>query len=92
MLRRYEYIAQKEHFCDICCNYILPGEMYEGIVKIVNNRLVVFKNHINPCCDFSPDPDDYDEKDKEDNKPEESDLELSLEDAAWNLEYKSLLR
>ncbi len=66
ILRAYIYRAKIDHWCDRCCRYIAPGELYEGMVVILGKgRLAVFKIHINPSCDFPPDPDfDY-EKSKQ---------------------------
>ncbi len=59
-LRNYQRIAYQEHFCDRCCDYIRPGDMYEGrvVVHKINekNRLVVWKIHINPSCDYPEEP------------------------------------
>jgi hypothetical protein len=58
-LRRYEYVAQKEHWCSNCCQYILPGQYYEGIVYATNNHgIVVHKRHLYPGCEPPPDPDE----------------------------------
>lgn len=61
-LRRYERVAQREHFCDRCCEYIHPGEMYEGIVSVnedrKEHRVTVSKTHIHPGCDYPPDPEE----------------------------------
>lgn len=58
LLRTYSHVAHQEHFCDICCRYILPGEFYQGEVYIANQGLIVFKTHINPSCDFPPPEDE----------------------------------
>ncbi len=75
ILRTYRRIAQTEHWCDRCCTHILPGEEYEGRVEIYRrgkrNRIIVWKEHINPCCE-PPDPPDEDFLENE----EESDFEL----------------
>ena len=58
-LRRYEYMAQKEHWCDRCCTYIKPGEFYEGFVyadKVFG--IVVHKFHVHPGCDYPKDPEE----------------------------------
>jgi len=61
-LRRYEYVADKEHWCDRCCSYIRPGEYYEGLVCVDTSRtakrLIVFKYHIRPGCELPSDPDE----------------------------------
>lgn len=57
-LRHYESIARKEHFCNCCCKYIMPGEKYEGSVYVTkNNGIIVSKQHVNPGCDF-PSPEE----------------------------------
>lgn len=59
-LRRYERVACQEHFCDRCCNYIHAGDMYEGRVVVTDNsRLLVWKTHIHPSCDYPEEPEDY---------------------------------
>lgn len=60
-LRSYHSVAQVAHWCDRCCQPIYPGEMYEGVVQVLPNqehRLIVWKTHINPSCDFPEDPDE----------------------------------
>lgn len=64
ILRTYEYVANVYHWCDRCCDYINPGECYEGSVRVLNGRLIVFKTHCNPSCDYPPDPEDFDESEK----------------------------
>lgn len=64
-LRRYEHVADKEHWCDRCCRFIQSGDMYEGMVFADKAQgIVVFKYHINPMCDFPPDPEDELTRDK----------------------------
>lgn len=50
-----------EHWCDCCCTYIQPGEEYEGRVELVRmngkKKLIVWKEHCNPCCEPPEDPD-----------------------------------
>ncbi len=59
ILRTYRHVAQTQHWCDRCCRYIEPGEYYEGSVHLYDNhQLIVFKTHIEPSCDYPPDPDD----------------------------------
>ena len=59
ILRTYEHVAQIEHWCDYCCRYIMPGELYRGSVELWdNNKLLVFKRHIDPECDFPLDPEE----------------------------------
>lgn len=69
VLRRYSRMAQQEHWCYNCCMPIFPGEEYEATVETwrVGKRrgLVVNKRHVNPECDWPPDPDLDDEKDLE---------------------------
>jgi len=83
ILRSYERIAEKEHWCDCCCNYIHPGEMYHGEVQLREekaiNRISVFKSHINPCCDFPPDPEEDRDSEREEK---ESGIESKLKKAA----------
>jgi hypothetical protein len=59
-LRNYQRVANKEHFCDSCCDYINPGEMYEGQVYLdetrSQHRITVYKWHVNPMCDPPEDP------------------------------------
>jgi len=61
-LRSYQRVADKEHWCDVCCGYIHPGEMYSGTVFVDRSRkkyrLVVFKKHVCPSCEPPPDPSD----------------------------------
>lgn len=57
-LRRYEHVADKEHWCDRCCTYIQPGEYYEGLVCAENHKITVFKQHKYPCCEEPPNPDE----------------------------------
>lgn len=73
LLRTYERMAQIPHWCDRCCRYIEPGEIYQGKVFVDGNRkkhrLIVFKFHIFPECDYPEEPNDkYQDK-------EESNLE-----------------
>ena len=57
-LRSYRRVADKEHWCDRCCTYIQPGEMYEGRVCIKDSGgIIIWKEHINPGCEFPLDPD-----------------------------------
>lgn len=60
LLREYRRVAHVQHWCDMCCRYIEPGEYYEGMVTVYYSphRLVVFKVHLNPGCDFPPNPDE----------------------------------
>lgn len=59
ILRSYQHVAQVQHWCDMCCRYIEPGEYYQGSVQVWGKgRLLVFKVHMFPACDFPPDPDE----------------------------------
>lgn len=58
VLRTYVRIARTSHCCDICCNKIQAGEMYQGSVMADDKCLWVFKKHIDPCCDYPPEPDE----------------------------------
>ena len=58
-LRRYEHMAQKDHWCDTCCDWIFPGQLYEGLVYADNlHGIVVLKCHIDPRCEPPPDPEE----------------------------------
>lgn len=51
LLREYTQRARKEHFCDYCCNWILPGQMYSGKVHApYRGNLYVLKCHDIPVC------------------------------------------
>ncbi len=58
-LRTYERVADRTHWCDVCCEFIYPGEMYSGMVYVNESRdkyrLVVFKKHASPSCEPPPD-------------------------------------
>ncbi len=61
ILRSYRRIAHIEHHCDRCQNMIFPGDEYEGQVVLSDQycggrKVVVYKEHIFPMCDFPPDP------------------------------------
>ena len=62
VLNEYRRIARAEHWCDMCCDWIQPGEQYNGTVIAYKkpNRLIVFKTHL--YCESPPDPED--ERDK----------------------------
>lgn len=60
-LKRTEHIARITHWCDNCCQYINPGEMYERIVQAKNWRITEFKSHFD--CEPPEDPTFDDEKD-----------------------------
>ena len=82
-LRSYEGVAQREHFCDRCCESIQPGDYYEATVyatkipkfargsRIIPERktIVTIRYHKNPGCEFPEDPD-----------KEFSDLENNIEE------------
>ena len=72
-------MAQKEHWCDVCCRHIEPGEMYKGQVYVSKaHGIYTFKEHTDPSCDYPEDPDD--EKDREDEDSEN--LENRVEQTA----------
>ena len=74
-LRRYERVAYQSHFCDRCCDYINPGEIYEGRVVITDNHgLLVWKTHVHPICDF---PEEPEENELENTKSLEENLKLA---------------
>lgn len=83
VLRTYARVAHTFHFCDKCCQQIYPGEMYEGRVEVIDRSpynpkpfFTVFKHHIEPECDWPPDP-DWDEKNDEfEDEPEPVPLPL----------------
>lgn len=81
LLRSYERMAQTTHWCDRCCRYIEPGDMYEGEVYVNEtrreHRLVVFKFHIFPSCDYPEEPKDEGWEDEESEN-----LESRVENAA----------
>lgn len=60
-LKRTEHIARITHWCDNCCQYINPGEMYERIVQAKNWKITEFKSHFD--CEPPEDPTIDDEKD-----------------------------
>lgn len=71
-LRTYCRVARDEHWCDCCCTYIQPGEEYKGIVEVIKkggrSKVIVWKEHINPCCELPEPPDeDYSDRDMEDD-------------------------
>ncbi|MEK6889522.1 MAG: hypothetical protein AABW80_05455 [Nanoarchaeota archaeon] len=75
-LRSYTRVAFQEHWCDRCCNYIQPGDMYKAHVELreekKKHRIIVWKYHINPGCDFPEDPEDEEESEIETlTQPEE---------------------
>ena len=58
-LREYEHVVHQTHFCDVCCQYIMPGEMYKGTVYASDiHGIVTFKEHVNPACDWPEDPEE----------------------------------
>lgn len=60
LLREYQCVARKYHFCDCCHQSIGPGEWYEGLVYATPDHIVVIKQHCSPPCD--PEPDPFDEE------------------------------
>ncbi len=77
-LRTYRRFAQIQHHCDRCQGVIEPGDEYEAEVEVrwkegQRRRIIVWKEHINPDCDFPEFPDDDYEEDEE---------EVDLEKAA----------
>ena len=64
VLRNYRRVAQRQHWCDRCCTYIQPGETYQGWVHAYDDldRLIVLKMHVEPSCDYPPDP--FDEREE----------------------------
>ena len=70
LLRTYRHLAHIDHWCDRCCDYIQPGDMYEGMVYASEKfGIITFKYHIDPICD---EPKDYDY--------EENDLERTVKE------------
>ncbi|MSS75276.1 hypothetical protein EXS73_03650 [Candidatus Pacearchaeota archaeon] len=62
-LRSYRRVAYNFHFCDRCCQHIQPGQEYEGRVVVTERgRLMVWKTHRYPSCDFPEEPEDTKEK------------------------------
>jgi hypothetical protein len=55
LLRTYQFMAQKEHTCNMCGEFIHPGDIYEGFVKVVNGKLQVSKYHLDPFCPLEDD-------------------------------------
>jgi hypothetical protein len=65
ILREYERVAQETHFCDRCCEYIEPGDVYSGSIMIrpksagrKGSYLIVVKVHVEPLCEEPPDPEE----------------------------------
>jgi hypothetical protein len=51
ILREYTRRARAEHFCDYCCNWILPGQTYTARVMLpYRSKLYVLKCHDTPGC------------------------------------------
>ncbi len=43
--------ARKEHFCEWCCEWIQPGELYERHVWVPQRgRFYVMNRHLDPDC------------------------------------------
>jgi len=60
LLRTYERIAQKDHWCDTCCEYIFPGDLYSGSVYVTpRDTIMVLKQHIDPYCTPPDEPKDF---------------------------------
>lgn len=78
-LRTYRRIAQKDHQCDRCQQTIHAGDEYEAEVEVRRrrgerkNRLNIWKQHINPDCDYPEFPDDDRKFDDE-----EEDIDLPM--------------
>lgn len=77
ILRTYSSVARIEHFCDHCCQAILPGNRYLGTVMVLGGYLTVLKQH--DIC--PPDPmgkfEEVAERDEEREKHEEELLEAA---------------
>ena len=57
--RSYRSMARVRHWCDYCCTDILPGSEYEAVVYATQKRrLIVYKCHIHPACEWPEDPSD----------------------------------
>lgn len=80
-LRTYRRVAHIDHHCDRCQKTIHPGDYYEGTVEVrrrrgeTKKRISVWKEHVNPDCDFPEFPDD-------DHGWEESEQDIDLPKAA----------
>jgi len=59
------HIAQREHFCDRCFEYIFPGEMYERYCMLTGGKFLMLKEHVEPRCEFPEPPDDDDGEEEE---------------------------
>lgn len=65
-LETVEYVANKEHFCDNCCRYIMPGEIYErqtsllqkGEFGVSEKKIDVRRRHVYPECDHPEEPEE----------------------------------
>ena len=56
-LRSYRAVADVWHWCDNCRGDIFPGSEYEAVVYVTKSRrLIVYKRHINPSCEWPEDP------------------------------------
>lgn len=62
-LETHNYTAQTLHFCDRCCRDIEPGDYYERSVymykKDGKKKILVLRKHIEPHCDYPPEPEMY---------------------------------
>lgn len=56
ILRTYRRMAQMTHFCDRCMELIQPGELYGAYVEVRAKKLRVFKEHIEPHCEYPDEP------------------------------------
>jgi hypothetical protein len=56
-LRSYGHMAEKEHWCDKCCDFIHPGESYSAQVFATDNHhIVIIRQHTYPFCEPPEDP------------------------------------
>ena len=77
ILRTYRRMAHIDHHCDKCQCPISPGEEYQGEVVLADQysggrKIVVYKEHVWPGCDWPPEP----EWEKEDDVEEDLDVDL----------------
>ncbi|MFA6251479.1 MAG: hypothetical protein WC603_02530 [Candidatus Paceibacterota bacterium] len=49
-IRTYRHKARTYHWCCLCTRQIAPGDIYAGNVMVINNKLFVHKEHVDPCC------------------------------------------
>lgn len=66
-LRAQSVRARRMHRCDVCGEFIFPGDIYYLIVEVRKtgpySYLWVKKEHESPCCPFP-----YDDRDNEELK------------------------